>query len=182
MERPYEQIRRMVKLFEYNRLKLRFRNEDERARFIDGWAERFCETDDAEWNIAVTIMTARRREPNFYNMEEKALREAQGIRRERRLQDEWRAKDEGSLQQDQRANNNAAEQGREGKENNRANAQISTAREINSNATTANTQKRALQLQGSYNLKTTPKTPEEIAQEALLRYERRGIFYIKNYL
>lgn len=48
MERPYEQIRRMVKLFEYNRLKLRFRNEDERARFIDGWAERFCETDDAE--------------------------------------------------------------------------------------------------------------------------------------
>ncbi len=82
MERPYEQIRRMVKLFEYNRLKLRFRNEDERARFIDGWAERFCETDDAEWNIAVTIMTARRREPNFYNME-KALREAQGIRRER---------------------------------------------------------------------------------------------------
>ena len=85
MERPYEQIRRMVKLFEYNRLKLRFRNEDERARFIDGWAEHFCETDDAEWNIAVTIMTARRREPNFYNME-KALREAQGIRRERRLQ------------------------------------------------------------------------------------------------
>mgnify|MGYP000222989265 CR=1 FL=1 len=58
MERPYEQIRRMVKLFEYNRLKLRFRNEDERARFIDGWAEHFCETDDAEWNIAVTIMTA----------------------------------------------------------------------------------------------------------------------------
>lgn len=94
MERPYEQIRRMVKLFEYNRLKLRFRNEDERARFIDGWAERFCETDDAEWNIAVTIMTARRREPNFYNME-KALREAQGIRKERRLQDEWRAKDKG---------------------------------------------------------------------------------------
>ena len=27
MERPYEQIRRMVKLFEYNRLKLRFRLE-----------------------------------------------------------------------------------------------------------------------------------------------------------
>ena len=81
MERPYEQIRQMVKLFEYNRLKLRFRNEDERARFIDGWAEHFCETDDAEWNIAVTIMTARRREPNFYNME-KALREAQGIKNE----------------------------------------------------------------------------------------------------
>lgn len=89
MERPYEQIRQMVKLFEYNRLKLRFRNEDERARFIDGWAEHFCETDDAEWNIAVTIMTARRREPNFYNME-KALREAQGIRRERRLDKERR--------------------------------------------------------------------------------------------
>ena len=161
MERPYEQIRRMVKLFEYNRLKLRFRNEDERARFIDGWAERFCETDDAEWNIAVTIMTARRREPNFYNME-KALREAQSIRRERRLQDEWRAK------------NNAAEQEREENENNGANAQISTAAETSGGATTSNTQKRALQLQGSYNLKATPKTPEEIAQEALLRYERRG--------
>lgn len=174
MERPYEQIRRMVKLFEYNRLKLRFRNEDELARFIDGWAEHFCETDDAEWNIAVTIMTARRREPNFYNME-KALREAQGIRRERRLQDEWRAKDKGSLQQDQRANNNAAEQGREGNGNNGANAQISTAAETSGGATTANMQKRSLQLQGSYNLKATPKTLEEIAQEALLRYERRVI-------
>lgn len=103
MERPYEQIRRMVKLFEYNRLKLRFRNEDERARFIDGWAERFCETDDAEWNIAVTIMTARRRELNFYNME-KALREAQGIRRERSLQEKqreqavWREKQGGEEQ------------------------------------------------------------------------------------
>ena len=170
MEKPYEQIRRMVKLFAYNRLKLNFKNEDERARFIDVWVERFCETDDAEWNIAVTIMTARRREPNFYNME-KALREAQGIRRERVLQDEWRVKDEGSLQQDQRANNNAAEQGREGN----GNAQISTAAQISSGATTANTQKRALQLQGSYNLKATPKTPEEIAQEALLRYERRNL-------
>lgn len=134
MERPYEQIRRMVKLFEYNRLKLRFRNEDERARFIDGWAECFCETDDAEWNIAVTIMTARRREPNFYNME-KALREAQGIRRERILDKERRENDQ---------------------------------------ANTTNAQKRALQKQGSYNLKATPKTPEEIAQEALLRYERKG--------
>ena len=134
MERPYEQIRQMVKLFEYNRLKLRFRNEDERARFIDGWAEHFCETDDAEWNIAVTIITARRREPNFYNME-KALREAQGIRRERRLDKERR-------------------------ENNQAN--------------TTNAQKRALQKQGSSNLQPTPKTPYEIAQEALLRYERRG--------
>ena len=166
MERPYEQIRRMVKLFEYNRLK-------QRARFIDGWAERFCETDDAEWNIAVTIMTARRREPNFYNME-KALREAQGIRRERVLQYEWRAKDKGSLQQDQRANNNATEQGREGNGNNEVKTEISTAAETSSGATTDNTKKRALQLQGSYNLKATPKTPEEIAQEALLRYERRG--------
>ena len=136
MERPYEQIRRMVKLFEYNRLKLRFRNEDERARFIDGWAERFCETDDAEWNIAVTIMTARRREPNFYNME-KALREAQGIRRERRLDKERR--DNG-----------------------------------NDQANTADPQKIALQKQGSSNLQPTPKTPYEIAQEALLRYERKG--------
>ena len=134
MEKPYEQIRRMVKLFEYNRLKLRFRNEDERARFIDGWAERFCETDDAEWNIAVTIMTARRREPNFYNME-KALREAKGLRRERILDKERRENDQ---------------------------------------ANTTNAQKRALQKQGSDNLKATPKTPEEIAQEALLRYERRG--------
>ena len=122
----------------------------------------------------MTIMTARRREPNFYNME-KALREAQGIRRERRLQDEWRAKDEGSLQQDQRANNNVAEQGREGNGNNRAKGQISTAAETSGGATTANMQKRALQLQGSYNLKATPKTPEEIAQEALLRYERKNL-------
>lgn len=136
MERPYEQIRRMVKLFEYNRLKLRFRNEDERARFIDGWAERFCETDDAEWNIAVTIITARRREPNFYNME-KALREAQGIRRKRILAKERR--DNG-----------------------------------NDQANTADPQKRALQKQGSSNLQPTPKTPYEIAQEALLRYERKG--------
>lgn len=89
------------------------------------------------------------------------------------MQDEWRAKDKGSLQQDQRANNNAAEQGRGEKENNRANAQIGTASETSGGATTANTQKRALLLQGSYNLKATPKTPEEIAQEALLRYERR---------
>lgn len=160
MEKPYEQIRRMVKLFEYNRLKLRFRNEDERARFIDGWAERFCETDDAEWNIAVTIMTARRREPNFYNME-KALREAQGIRRDRRLQEEQREQ-------------SGEEQVWKGNRNNEVKTEISTAAQTSSGATTVNTQKRALQLQGSYNLKTTPKTPEEIAQEALLRYERRG--------
>ena len=167
MERPYEQIRRMVKLFEYNRLKLQFRNEDERARFIDGWAEHFCETDDAEWNIAVTIMTARRREPNFYNME-KALREAQGIRRERSLQEKqreqavWREKQGGE------------EQVRKENRNNEVKTEISTVAETSGGATTANTQKRALLLQGSYNLKATPKTPEEIAQEALLRYERKG--------
>lgn len=176
MEKPYEQIRRMVKLFEYNRLKLRFRNEDERARFIDGWAERFCETDDAEWNIAVTIMTARRREPNFYNME-KALREAQGIRMERRLQedqreqDEWREKqgsEEQRWEEDREENSN-------GEVRTGVRTGLRTAAQTNSNATTANTKKRALQLQGSYNLKATPKTPEEIAQEALLRYERRNL-------
>lgn len=171
MEKPYEQIRRMVKLFEYNRLKLQFRNEDERAKFIDGWAERFCETDDSEWNIAVTIMTARRREPNFYNME-KALREAQGIRMERRLQegqreqDEWREK-QGREEQRQ-------EEDREGNSNGEVRTGLRTAVQTNSRAATANTQKRALQLQGSYNLKTPPKTPEEIAQEALLRYEMKG--------
>ena len=172
MEKPYEQIRRMVKLFEYNRLKLQFRNEDERARFIDGWAEHFCETDDAEWNIAVTIMTARRREPNFYNME-KALREAQGIRWERRLQEEQREQNEWREKQ------GGEEQGREGSSTGEVKTGLRTglrtAAQINSSAATANIQKRALQLQGSCNLKATPKTPEEIAQEALLRYERRKI-------
>lgn len=176
MEKPYEQIRRMVKLFEYNRLKLRFRNEDERARFIDGWAERFCETDDAEWNIAVTIMTARRREPNFYNME-KALREAQGIRMERRLQedqreqDEWREKqgsEEQRWEEDREENSN-------GEVRTGVRTGLRTAAQTNSRAATANIPKRALQLQGSYNLKTPPKTPEEIAQEALLRYERKNL-------
>lgn len=168
MERPYEQIRRMVKLFEYNRLKLRFRNEDERARFIDGWAERFCETDDAEWNIAVTIMTARRREPNFYNME-KALREAQGIRKERRLQEDQREQDEWRREEQRR------KEGQEGNSTGEVRTGLRTAAQTNSRAATANTQKRALQPQGSYNLKTPPKTPEEIAQEALLRYERIGV-------
>lgn len=157
----------MVKLFAYNRLKLRFRNEDERARFIDVWVERFCETDDAEWNIAVTIMTARRREPNFYNME-KALREAQGIRRERVLDKERKAQNEW------REGQGGEETRREENENNGVNAQISTAAETSSGATITNTQKRALQLQDSFNLKATPKTPEEIAQEALRKYERRG--------
>lgn len=170
MEKPYEQIRQMVKLFEYNRLKLRFRNEDERARFIDGWAEHFCETDDAEWNIAVTIMTARRREPNFYNME-KALREAQGIRMERRLQEDQREQDE--WREKQGSEEQRWEEGREENINGEVKTGLRTAAQTNSRAATANTQKRALQLQGSYNLKTPPKTPEEIAQEALLRYERR---------
>ncbi|WP_455653610.1 hypothetical protein [Phascolarctobacterium sp.] len=171
MEKPYEQIRRMVKLFEYNRLKLRFRNEDERARFIDGWAERFCETDDAEWNIAVTIMTARRREPNFYNME-KALREAQGIRMERRLQEDQRTQDE--WREKQSREEQRWEEGREENSTGEVKTGLRTVVEINSSAATANIQKRALQLQGSYNLKTPPKTPEEIAQEALLQYERKG--------
>lgn len=163
----------MVKLFAYNRLKLRFRNEDERARFIDVWVERFCETDDAEWNIAVTIMTARRREPNFYNME-KALREAQGIRRERVLDKERKAQNEWREEQGGEETR-WEEQGRKENGNNEVKTEIGTAAEISSEATTTNTQKRALQLQGSYNLKATPKTLEEIAQEALLRYERRGI-------
>ena len=148
MERPYEQIRRMVKLFEYNRLKLRFRNEDERARFIDGWAERFCETDDAEWNIAVTIMTARRREPNFYN-----------IRRERILEKKRREMQNGEV-------SSWEEKGHDKNDK--------VENENNALNTADSAQKRALHMQGSYNLKATPKTPEEIAQEALLRYERRG--------
>lgn len=158
MERPYEQIRRMVKLFEYNRLKLRFRNEDELARFIDGWAEHFCETDDAEWNIAVTIMTARRREPNFYNME-KALREAQGLRRERVLDKERKEMQNGEV-----SSWEENEYDKNGKFKNE-NIALNTA---------GHAQKRALHMQGSYNLATVSKTPEEIAQEALLRYERRG--------
>ena len=68
---------------------------------------------------------------------EKALREAQGIRRKRILAKERR--DNG-----------------------------------NDQANTADPQKRALQKQGSSNLQPTPKTPYEIAQEALLRYERKG--------
>ena len=141
MERPYEQIRRMVKLFEYNRLKLRFRNEDERARFIDGWAERFCETDDAEWNM------------------EKPLREAQGIRRERVFDKERKEMQNGEV-------SSWEEKGHDKNDK--------VENENNALNTADSAQKRALHMQGSYNLKATPKTPEEIAQEALLRYERRG--------
>lgn len=159
MERPYEQIRRMVKLFAYNRLKLHFRNEDEQARFIDVWVERFCETDDAEWNIAVTIMTARRREPNFYNME-KALREAQGIRRERVLAKERKEMQNGEVSSWEE--NWHDKNGKVKNENNVLN-------------TAGHAQKRALHMQGSYNLATVSKTPEEVAQEALLRYERKSL-------
>lgn len=133
MEKPYEQVRRAVKLFECNKLRLHFANDDVRAQFIDRWAEEFAGENDTEWNIAVVIMTSRRREPNMYNMK-KALREAQGIKRERILDKERRENDQ---------------------------------------ANTADPQKRALQKQGSSNLQSTPKTPYEIAQEALLRYERR---------
>lgn len=34
--------------------------------------------------------------------------------------------------------------------------------------------KKTLHMQGFYNLATVSKIPEEVAQEALLRYERRG--------
>ena len=108
-----------------------------RAQFIDKWAEEFAGENDTEWNIAVVIMTSRRREPNMYNMK-KALREARGIRRERILNKKRRESE-------------------------------------NDQVNTTNAQKRALQKQGSSNLQPTPKTPYEIAQEALLKYEsRRG--------
>lgn len=84
MEKPYEQVRQAVKLFECNKLRLHFANDDVRAQLIDKWAEEFAGENDTEWNIAVVIMTSRRREPNMYNMK-KALREARGIRRERIL-------------------------------------------------------------------------------------------------
>lgn len=59
MKRIYEQIRRMVKLFEYNRLKLRFQSTQMNGRFNDGWAERFCRRTMPNGDIAVTIaMTA----------------------------------------------------------------------------------------------------------------------------
>lgn len=106
-----------------------------RAQFIDKWAEEFAGENDTEWNIAVVIMTSRRREPNMYNMK-KALREARGIRRERILNKKRRESE-------------------------------------NDQVNTTNAQKRALQKQGSSNLQPTPKTPYEIAQEALLKYESR---------
>ena len=110
-------------------------NDDVRAQLIDKWAEEFAGENDTEWNIAVVIMTSRRREPNMYNMK-KALREARGIRRERILNKKRRESE-------------------------------------NDQVNTTNAQKRALQKQGSSNLQPTPKTPYEIAQEALLKYESR---------
>ncbi len=93
------------------------------------------------------------------------------LQEDQREQDEWREK---HGREEQRR-----KEGREGNSTGEVKTEISTevstAIEINSSATTANTQKRALQLQGSFNLKTPPKTPEEIAQEALLRYERKVI-------
>ncbi len=135
MEKPYEQVRQAVKLFECNKLRLHFANDDVRAQLIDKWAEEFAGENDTEWNIAVVIMTSRRREPNMYNMK-KALREARGIRRERILNKKRRESE-------------------------------------NDQVNTTNAQKRALQKQGSSNLQPTPKTPYEIAQEALLKYESR---------
>ena len=135
MEKPYEQVRQAVKLFECNKLRLHFANDDVRAQLIDKWAEEFAGENDTEWNIAVVIMTSSRREPNMYNMK-KALREARGIRRERILNKKRRESE-------------------------------------NDQVNTTNAQKRALQKQGSSNLQPTPKTPYEIAQEALLKYESR---------
>ena len=76
MEKPYEQVRRAVKLFECNKLRLHFANDDVRAQFIDRWAEEFAGENDTEWNIAVVIMTSRRREPNMYNMKKSPARSA----------------------------------------------------------------------------------------------------------
>lgn len=168
MEKPYEQIRKTLKLFECNKLRLRFKDEDERARFMERWVERYGDVDDAEWNIAVVIMTARHREPSFYNME-KALREAQGIRYESQLKKEQ--------QELQNAEENGWDENRQSKI-----GQYKIGRskygqsktENNALDTAANKQKRALHMQGSNNLSTIPKTPEQVAQEALMRYERRG--------
>ncbi len=59
-------IRQMVKLFEYNRLKgCGLETKMNGPGLLMAGQNTSGETDDAEWNIAVTIMTARRREPNF---------------------------------------------------------------------------------------------------------------------
>lgn len=173
MEKPYEQIRKTLKLFECNKLRLRFKDEDERARFMECWVERYGDVDDAEWNIAVVIMTARHREPSFYNME-KALREAQGIRYESQLKKEQKELQNGELsgwgETEQSKNGQyTIEQGKIGYSKDEQ-----SKNENNATNTAAPAQKRALHMQGSNNLATIPQTPEQVAQEALLRYERRG--------
>lgn len=188
MEKPYEQIRKTLKLFECNKLRLRFRDEDERARFMECWVERYGYVDDAEWNIAVVIMTARHREPSFYNME-KALREAQGIRYESQLkkeQQKLQKAEENGWDGNGQAKTLRAKAGRDkngySKDGQSKTGQYKTGHskdgqsktENNALDTAANKQKRALHMQGSNNLSTVPQTPEQVAQEALMRYERRG--------
>lgn len=198
MEKPYEQIRKTLKLFECNKLRLRFRDEDERARFMECWVERYGDVDDAEWNIAVVIMTARHREPSFYNME-KALREAQGIRYESQLKKEqkelqngeengWdengqskngqytigRSKDGQSKTGQYKTGYSKDGQSKTGQYKTGHSKDGQSKNENNTFDTAAPAQKRALHMQGSNNLATIPKTPEQVAQEALLRYERRG--------
>lgn len=163
MEKPYEQIRKTLKLFEWNKLRLRFRNEEERTRFMECWVARYGDVDDAEWNIAVVIMTARHREPNFYNME-KALREAQGIRYESKLKKEREELQNGEVsgwEENGQSKNGQSKNGQSKNENNAL-------------TIAANAQKRALHMQGSNNLGAITKNPEQVAQEALMRYERRG--------
>lgn len=181
MEKPYEQIRKTLKLFECNKLRLRFRDEDERARFMECWVERYGDVDDTEWNIAVVIMTARHREPSFYNME-KALREAQGIRYESQLKKEQKELQNGEVSgwdETKQRKNGLSKNG----QSNNGQSKIGYSKdglsknENNALNTAAPAQKRALQLQGSNNLATVPKTPEQVAQEALMRYERRGRSY-----
>lgn len=178
MEKPYEQIRKTLKLFEWNKLRLRFRNEEERTRFMECWVARYGDVDDAEWNIAVVIMTARHREPNFYNME-KALREAQGIRYESKLKKEQEELQNGEVsgwEENGQSKNGQVKIGQskngQGKNEQYKNGQGKN--ENNALTIAANAQKRALHMQGSNNLATITKNPEQVAQEALMRYERRG--------
>lgn len=188
MEKPYEQIRKTLKLFEWNKLRLRFRNEEERTRFMECWVARYGDVDDAEWNIAVVIMTARHREPNFYNME-KALREAQGIRYESKLKKEREELQNGEVsgwEENGQGKNGQVKTGQDkngySKDGQSKTGQYKTGHskdgqsktENNALDTAANKQKRALHMQGSNNLSTVPQTPEQVAQEALMRYERRG--------
>lgn len=188
MEKPYEQIRKTLKLFECNKLRLSFRDEDERARFMECWVERYGDVDDAEWNIAVVIMTARHREPSFYNME-KALREAQGIRYESKLKKEREELQNGEVSgwdENEQRKNGQVKTGQDkngySKDGQSKTGQYKTGHskdgqsktENNARTIADNAQKRALHMQGSNNLATITKNPEQVAQEALMRYERRG--------